>query len=370
MRVMHLTSAHAPDDNRTFHRECVTLATAGYDVTLVVAGFRDETVKGVRIVSVKRTGGRIGRAVLGSLRLGRVAIKSKAELIHFHDPELLPLGLVLQLLGRKVIYDAHEWARGSTLSRPYLNPHLARFVARVIGGLEWVAARVLTHVVAATPFIATLYKADKVTVIANYPDLDELSETRDPSEHRDPACGVYVGGINEGRCGSEMFAAVTKARAIDPRIHLIMGGWIEDGLHPEDVEGIEYRGVLSRPDVVKADSEASFGLMLLRPLPNYIDSLSTKFFEYLAMGIPALVSRSSRLIVAIVDEVGCGLVVDGEDVDQIAAAMVTFAADPEQTRLMGERGAAAVRDRYNWSAEAAKLVALYDRITGRTSTDR
>ena len=38
VQVMHLTSARTPDDNRTFHRECVTLAAAGYDVTLAVAG--------------------------------------------------------------------------------------------------------------------------------------------------------------------------------------------------------------------------------------------------------------------------------------------------------------------------------------------
>ena len=364
VRVVHLTSVHPADDNRIFHKECVTLAAAGYDVTLVVAGGRDEQIKGVRIVSVRRTGGRIGRAVFGSIRLGRVALRSKAAVIHFHDPELLPLGLVLRLLGRNVIYDAHEWVRGSTTSRPYLNPRLAHVLASAIGGLEWVASRVLTHVVAATPFIASLYKADNVTVIANYPDLGELSDVRAALDGRDPACGVYVGGINEGRCGSAMIAAVPKARAVDPRIHLVMGGPLEDGLHPEVVEGIEYRGVLSRPEVVKVNQEASFGLALLRPLPNYIDSLPTKFFEYLAVGIPAVVSRSTTIVAAIVEEVGCGLIVDGEDSDQVAAAMVQLAADPERTRLMGERGAAAVRDRYTWSAEAVKLVALYDRIVG------
>ena len=36
------------------------------------------------------------------------AFKSKADLIHIHDPELIPVGLVLRLMGKKVIYDAHE----------------------------------------------------------------------------------------------------------------------------------------------------------------------------------------------------------------------------------------------------------------------
>lgn len=364
LKVLHLTSVHPADDNRIFHKECATLSAAGYEVTLAVAGGRDETVKGVRIVSVPRARGRLGRAVLGTYRLGRVAITSKADVVHFHDPELLPLGIVLRLLGRNVIYDAHEWVRGSTASRTYLDPRVARLLARAVGGLEWLASRVLTHVVAATPFIASQYRSDKVTVIANYPDLGELMEVGESSNERDPTCGVYVGGINEGRCGSAILAAVPKARSIDPRIHLVMGGSIEDGLHPESVEGIEYLGVLSRPEVVRVTRGAGFGLALLRPLPNYIDSLPTKFFEYLAVGIPAIVSRSTNIVVAIVEEVGCGLIVDGEDPDQVAHAMATLATDPERAGLMGKRGAAAVRERYNWSAEAVKLVALYDQITG------
>ena len=76
VRVAHLTSAHAANDVRIFHKECVTLADAGYQVTLVVTGGASETVKGVRIVSVPRTPGRLGRAVLGTFRLGQCSSTS------------------------------------------------------------------------------------------------------------------------------------------------------------------------------------------------------------------------------------------------------------------------------------------------------
>ena len=36
MKVCHISSAHAPNDTRIFHKQCASLARAGYDTTFVV----------------------------------------------------------------------------------------------------------------------------------------------------------------------------------------------------------------------------------------------------------------------------------------------------------------------------------------------
>ena len=48
-RIVHLTTVHNPFDNRIFHRECKTLAAAGYEVALLAVHTDDESREGIAI---------------------------------------------------------------------------------------------------------------------------------------------------------------------------------------------------------------------------------------------------------------------------------------------------------------------------------
>ena len=99
-RIVHLTTVHPRADVRILLKEAATLASIqGCTVTLVVADGKGEGTYGdVAIHDIGRSGGgRLGRFALGSWRAYRILRKLAPDVVHFHDPELIPAALLLKL---------------------------------------------------------------------------------------------------------------------------------------------------------------------------------------------------------------------------------------------------------------------------------
>lgn len=54
IKVCHITTVHSPFDVRIFHKECKTLAKAGYDVYLIVQHDKEKIIDGVHIISLPK----------------------------------------------------------------------------------------------------------------------------------------------------------------------------------------------------------------------------------------------------------------------------------------------------------------------------
>ena len=106
--MAHLTSVHRAFDTRILHRECISLVRDGYFVSLVAPHGKDEEFEGVSIRAIPTFGSRLERLTCSTRAILRAALAENADLYHFHDPELIPVGIVLKVLGKKVVYDVHE----------------------------------------------------------------------------------------------------------------------------------------------------------------------------------------------------------------------------------------------------------------------
>lgn len=362
VRIAHLTSAHPRDDVRIFHKECKSLAAAGYEVHLVVAdNLGGEEQDGIMIHDVGKRGGRLARVLGATRRVLQKALALNAEIYHLHDPELLWVGLVLSVKGKAVIFDAHEDVSLQLLNKPYLTPSVLKVIAWIYTAVERFSCRRFSGIIAATPFIGAKFKAinPDTAEVCNYPILKEFSPCENWGEK--PAEVCYVGGLSGVRGTRQLVAAMALVRD-EVRLNLV-GGFSESGLRSEIQSGpgwdrVNEYGVQDRAGVSRVYARSRAGLVTLLPIPNYLDALPIKMFEYMSAGIPVIASNFV-LWREIVDGNACGLCVDPEKPAEIAAAIDYLIAHPAEASRMGENGRQAVLTRYNWRNEEAVLLDFY-----------
>lgn len=364
-RVAHVTTVHAAGDVRILHKESRTLSEAGYSVTLLAPAGEFPDGGAVTIQPVVVPASRWGRTTVGMWRAFRAARATKAAIYHLHDPELLPMGLLLQALGGRVIYDAHEDLPRDILAKPYLLPWLRPVVSAMAAGVEWVAGRVLSGVVAATPPIARRFPQARTTLVMNYPRLEEFAAPGAvPHAHRAPRV-LYLGGVTETRGAREMLRAMEQVAV--PGAELLLAGRIAPPALAASLAGMpawsrtRAVGHLSRPDVHSALASARVGLVLLHDTPAYRESYPVKLFEYMAAGLPVVVS-DFPLWRELVAGPEAGLLVDPGDATAAGAAISWLLDHPAEAQAMGDRGRAAVEQAHHWHGEGERLVAFYDRL--------
>lgn len=365
-KIVHFTTVHPAFDIRIFHKEAKTLAQAGYNVTLIAQHEKEEIVNGVRIIPLPRSKNRLSRFLILTWRAFFTAIRQRAQIYHFHDPELIPVGIALRLAGKKVIYDVHEDLPRQILSKPWIPRSLRSFVAKMAQMLEKLAAKCLNGIVAVTPNIANHFPEKKTVIVQNFPLLSELTLAQSTVYSERPLSIAYIGGIAFIRGAIEMVKAMEFLPLHIPA-KLFVAGTFESSSLEEKLRNlagwsrVEYLGWLNRQKVMELLNNVRVGLVIIHPEPNYIESQPIKLFEYMAAGLP-VVASDFPLWRQIVQEVGCGLLVDPLDPKAISQAITWLLEHPTEAEAMGKRGKQAVLDKYNWEREAEKLLKFYEKL--------
>ncbi|MEN8224598.1 MAG: glycosyltransferase [Bacteroidota bacterium] len=360
MKICHITTVHTPFDGRIFHKECKSLAKRDYDVYLIAPYEKDETVDGIHLRAIKLIHNPYKRILISPVRALFKALSTKSRIYHLHDPELLFLGVVLSILGKKVIFDSHENVGEQILTKEWIPSHIIRrFVSFLYGLVEKLCLLFFTGVIAVNEDIRQRFAFKKrVEILRNYPILKDINQVHSeevPKPHN--MIVIYAGGLTSIRGIRELILAM---KDVDARLWL-MGPWESESFRSEceslqSWNKCDYLGIIpfgKQYDYLRA---ADIGMVTLYPEKNYLKSLPVKAFEYMACGL-ALVMSNFEYWQNFFR--GHALFVDPYQPEDIAAEINILIHDKALMNKMSRYGIEKVNKEYSWEEESKKLLNFY-----------
>ena len=366
-RLVHCTNVHPWADTRIFQKMCVSSAKAGHDVHLVAidraaGGNRTFTSDGVTVhlLAGRDIDSRLKRSTLGARKVLRAAKALKPDIVHFHDPELLPWMAFSHMPGVAKIYDVHENLPDQIMTKEWM-PHWVKLpAAAAVRWVEYSLSAMLSGVVTATPKIAERFGHKSPVVIYNYPILDDMA-ARNPGAPGGTSV-VYIGGISKARGIVELIQAVA---LLDDVERLDLAGPISDPGLAEELEAmpgwskVRYFGVVDRARVVGLLAGASVGAVTLHPFQSFKDSFPIKTFEYLSAGLP-IVASDFALWRETLGSVPGVEYADPTSPQSVADAISRLLAiSPEEAVRRRSIARAFVENHASWQSEEKKLARLY-----------
>jgi glycosyltransferase involved in cell wall biosynthesis len=348
--VMLLSNAFRPDPRVL--KEARSLTNAGYDVT-VIAWDREgrypatEQTNGFAVQRVQDVRSSYGAGIRQVLRLPRFWLHAwhrlsrlRPAVVHCHDFDTLPPGWLWGKVHRRpVIYDAHEYY--TELQEPRLHGLVGKVLLPLIGTAEQVLSRSAAAVVTVDERIASRYRNKRIVIIGHYPPLEFAPSPACPEKSESsPSPSLSLGGkgargtlVYAGRFSTDRGMVVIAqalqqlaAQDLRPRLRLL-GTWTnqaEERAFWQAMAGLEKQvdavGWVPFEQVPAQLVGADVALAVLQPIKRYAVALPVKLFEYMACGLPVIVSdfAPNRAVVSSVD---CGLLVDPTDPGAIAAAI-------------------------------------------------
>lgn len=299
------------------------------------------------------------------LRIVKAAAHISPDICHVHDFPRLVAGILVKVLTRcNLVYDAHEDFASMVLQD---NPLLMKVIRKIeLLLVHLFVDRVITVNHSLQAYF--LKSRTRTHVLMNVPMLN-IQRDGGPARSSDFVIG-YIGHIIKGRGYQTLIPVCTYLAEWEiPFKILLVGG----GPFKERIEELIRENGLQEYFIVTGEVEhdripsflqqINVGVVLFKPVRyNNIIGTPNKLFEYMAFGIPLVVSDLPEMR-KIVTETHAGILVDPTDARQIAECIKYLYENPEIAGEMGKNGKKAFENTYNWDKHSEELLRVYDDIT-------
>jgi glycosyltransferase involved in cell wall biosynthesis len=349
-------------------KEAQTLARAGYAVTILAWDREGETksdsitgdgvlVKRMRLFAGHGTPVRtVPKLLVFYAWCLMHLLGSRADVIHCHDVDTLPVGLTSKVIGAgrtKLVYDMHDLPEAFLRFFP-----LSGVLQKVFLSMARTTADLVVS--ASEGYVSHLRKAGfrmrRTILVLNAPSL---SEGRQPRPRLGNFGVLYYGALEEER-GVRLL--VEAARDLEGVTLTVAGrgrlnGWMTRVA--KESRNIEFLGWLNLTELSTVIEKADLIPSYYEPkTTNILLSTPNKLLMSFALSTPALVA-SGTFQAELVRRYGCGLTVTWGRAEEVRNAIAGLAGDRQAYSGMASIAYAAFRSELNWEVMEATLKGAY-----------
>ncbi len=343
---------------------------------------KEETVNGVRVYRIqkrvkneKRKLSYLMRIVRFFIRsaffLTRQHLKKRYDVIHVHsvpDFEVFA-ALIPKLMGAKIILDIHDIVPEFYASKFNVSKNSA--IYNTLVHIERASAAFSDHVIIANHIWQQVIKSrsvkdSKCTVLLNYPDTDIFSNTLQKKSNGKFVM-LYPGTLNWHQgvdIAVKAFARIADQMP-DAELHIIGEGPSRGMLRQLIAElRLEDRAFIK--DVVPIDeigrimANADLGIVPKRANSFGNEAFSTKIFEFMALGVPVIVS-DTKIDRYYFNESLVRFFEAGDEED-LARSMLSLISDRDARERLINNSRQYIQG-LNWETKKSEYFELVDRLT-------
>jgi glycosyltransferase involved in cell wall biosynthesis len=368
VKVCHLTSVHPRFDPRIFYKECLSLAENGYKVVLAVRDSReDEEYQGIKIINVGPIcSNRFFRIISNFYYILTNETIKNSDIIHIHDPELLPVGLLLRYLWKKIIiYDMHEDLPGQILEKDYLPRYLRPILSQISKIIVHSCIRYYDGVISAADFLTSesARYCEKSITIWNFPRVSQIKSKTNFSEARIINI-LFIGNAYHGRSLEELAEAL-KAERLRGKMTLTIIGTFDSKFYKKMMsinnQDVRMISEIKYEDLSNMIKDYDIGFVCDYGYNRNQYEIPTKLLEYAAAGLCVL-AQNTPTVMTLVEESKIGICVEPGNTNDILKALLYLQNNKESICEFGKAGIQAVKHKYSWEAQEPKLLDFYKKI--------
>ncbi len=367
-KVLIVAPVHDLDDVRVFKKQAISLVSSGYEVELITNAEKHEVISGVSVIPAWGTRSNRALRFLSIPLIALQIISKSSEIVHFHNPDTIPLLLVCKLLGRKCIYDTHEDFSERVMMRKWIPRGFKKLLRLMVSLAEKFAYLVADRTIVTQEQVA-LRLGDKCLLIGNPPRFNSAllervqSIAKKITQQKDVFRVIYLGTINQQRGLMEMLEALSIVNdSVEVRLWLV-GPADEDDL----AVARNHRGWRYVDYIPKIEQETAFayvslsdvGLIVISDLGDHRYTDPNKIYEYMAFGKPFIATNFPYWKEKF-EALGAGVFVEPSSAESLANAISELSTlSRSELAGMGQSGREFIKVN-NWENESEKLINLYE----------